>query len=271
MSTIGDTFSTSTFPVTATQLKSDCWYPFQAIHQAFLLSVECQQDHFSLSSSVTRAHTVEPCRSRIKHVQHSVNFSNNIEILFPDEDELGEHSSISCHERVLTRWPDKPWKLRRKHPRSREHQSIEQTPIDTPPGFQPRYEPIQQVPQQEVWLRQPDHVQDLAMAFNEFAELDQNGDPFFKVMTWYLHGIEMRDCRYPRIVRPTSDFTMWTSTIRSAWRDLLRLALPIWFHVVHPEPPFDDTGEHSAHLILTQSPQLHECASLFTTTYFSET
>ena len=112
--------------------------------------------------------------------------------------------------------------------------------------------------------QQPDHIQDLAIAFHQFVDVDlDTGRRSMEVLTWYLHGQHLRDCRHPRTVHLQDDFLQCTHALMESWRDMLQPH----FYVLLPEPPIAEWETHVAQVVLVQQPQLFERAVLFSGVY----
>ena len=187
-------FHSAYYPLTSVQLKPRCLFPFQALHRAFLLAQQFDESRTSLSSRFDGSPF--PCQQtgRKRHAS-SVTFSPHVELHFPPEDELGDLSVQIIHESLFRMKTYKPWRLRTrftsKHPN--QHHFPDHGVSGPPAGFTPPYQHIDVNPvgnEDNFWLHQPDHVQELAMVMNEYGETDQHGHVSFQIMTWYLRGTD---------------------------------------------------------------------------------
>ena len=118
---------------------------------------------------------------------------------------------------------------------------------------------------------QPAFIQDLETAMHQYGEVDgHTGARSMNVLSWYLHGHRLRECRRSRTVRLFDDFLQWPRLLQNAWAAELDPGTTVEFHVVSPDPPiaFDDE-DHAAQIILTQQEHPHESAILFTNVYHS--
>ena len=102
--------------------------------------------------------------------------------------------------------------------------------------------------------------------WQEDSVLDYGGDRFITCLTWFLDSSTHRRCDQPRPVRLSSQLQSWPLTIRSAWSDLIVQQHQCDIHFVQPDVHRAEDEAHIAgHFIVTQSVDLHEVATLFTT------
>ena len=253
----------------------DCIFPFMALHHAYILSHQCGTWTHDNGASSISCNMEFPALVPFVYKDRTpkaVTFSAYVDTInFADE--IGMSSfSVRRHDDY---WIDKPtstfqqcdYQHRFSHGVICNHFPTYTGDGDAP-GYQPNYVPTHPpVGAQDVWAQQPEHIQDLGLAFQEFGDTDEDGNPFFRILTWYIHGHDHRDCRRPRLVRLGSDFMSWTTTIRQAWRGLIQHGLPVHYYVVHPEPPISEEDIHVAHLILVQAPRHHERAVVLSAIY----
>ena len=257
-------------PIPPVIFKQSCIFPFEAISNAFHLAAEHGYFHGSqISNSPT---TLRTLRNRRRSPEtRFVTFSSCASLAFCDEDEICSLEIHHVHLNAVTAWPKriKPWTLHLNSLQPIVHHFPDQPSDDRSGRFVPRYErtdPIMPV-EQNAWMQQPPHVQDLGLAFQEYGNVDAHGNRCIEVLTWYLHGTNLRDNRRPRLVRLGEDFITWTDTIRRAWRDYIQVRTPTHYHVVHPEPPIDERDRQVAQILLVQAPQHFERAVVLSSIY----
>ena len=257
-------FQTYSVPVTSIQFSPHFIPPFLALHNALVMQLECSVNG---TSTISRKAPVKPAVRRAP--RHSVTFSSQVDIaLGEDENWIPVYSQTTIA--ALSLWSSKPWSLHGRGPRL--HHLHDSGPLHSNEGFVPTYERTDPPALHEPnpWDRQPAHIQDLGVAMQEFANIDDDGNPFFDILTWYVHGREQREGRHSRLIRLNSNFLTWTHTIKRAWRDLIRPQLPVEFYVIHPEPPIAEGETHIAQLLIVQAPLPFERAVLMSAVYYAE-
>ena len=243
-----------------------CVQPFMALHNAYVLAQQCgtwkpyfcnDHDDISSISCFGPLPTLTPYVKQLK-IPKAVTFSSTIDFYKVHEDEIGKDIkyTISAHFDAKPRthhFTDDH--LRPTHERFRDE-------------FQPRQTPDAHA---HVLAQQPDHIQNLAITFHQQAVLDpRTQERTIKILTWFIHGQEGRECRLPRLVRLPEDFTEWDRLLTSAWRDRLHPHEAVRIFIVELEPPIAEWEEHDAQVLLVQAPQHFERAVLFTSLFHAQ-
>jgi hypothetical protein len=182
-----------------------CVHPFMAIHNAYILAQQCgtwksycptDHDDFSSISCFGPLPTMTPFVMQL-NVPKTATFSSTVDIYKVKEDEIGKDIkyTISDHSMAQPRthhFTDDH--LRPTHERFRDE-------------LQPRQTPDAHA---HVLAQQPAHIQDLAITLHQQGALDpRTQERYIKVLTWFIHGHDNRECRLPRLVRLPEDFTLW--------------------------------------------------------------
>ena len=240
-----------------------CVFPFMAIHNAHVLAYQCGNlddepvQHADADSWISCFEPLPawvPPRDPFKAAK-TVNFSSDVDVHYIYEDEIGTNFSQSL---LPTTWMQpKQHHLTDNHMRSAQDRYRDE--------FYPRRPPDAQA---HALANQPEFVQDLAVTLHHEGTFDpRTQERYIKVLTWYLHGIDRRECRLARIVRLTEDFLTWSQILTDAWHGTIRPQQAVSFYVVEPEPPIAEWEDHHAQLILVQAPQHFERAVLFSSVY----
>ena len=237
-----------------------CVQPFMALHNAHILAMQCgtfaqksreDLDDLSLISCFGPLPTWTPFSKQLKATK-TVTFSSLVEVYKVSEDEIGCDLKYTLSDQL------------KANPHMHHF-----TDDHTRPTHERFRDEFQQQPQIDahahVLAQQPVHIQDLAITFHRFGVFDPRmQERYIKVLTWFIHGQDTRECRMPRIVRLPEDFTRWNQLMTSAWHGLLHPHEAIWFFFVEPEPPTAEWEEHDAQIILVQNPRHFERATLYT-------
>ena len=170
-------FQTYSVPVTSIQFSPHFVPPFLALHNALVMQLECSVNG---TSTISRKAPVKPAVRRAP--RHSVTFSSQVDIaLGEDENWIPVYSQTTIA--ALSLWSSKPWSLHGRGPRL--HHLHDSGPLHSNEGFVPTYERTDPPALHEPnpWDRQPAHIQDLGVAMQEFANIDDDGNPFFDILT----------------------------------------------------------------------------------------
>ena len=249
-----------------------CVHPFMALHFAYLLQAQCRDE--SGLSLISR-----PCdlRSSLRKpgpmLSKTVTFSSLTTMWLINEDEIGDtmSSPMTLFEKKLKSWKNKPWRLRPPAPLKchftdhHTQSASEAFHAEFGAGEQ------QQIPNPHDIRLQPIYIQDLEIALQQFGDLNMDTqERSMDVLTWYLHGQRLRECRRPRTVRLSDDFLQWPHVLKRAWADEINQRLAVHFYVLLPDPPVaHDHDDHAAQIVLVQQPRPHDSAAIFTSVYHS--
>ena len=258
-------------PVHSASLDPICLHPFMAIHEAYLLQTQCQgsPNDFQIScpcaAQCSALHTTRHATSK------TVNFSPHIELRILYEDEIRNPTTIWMHEGALHQWERKLWQRRPVAPIP--YHNSDQRTQGTYESFQAdfgegnRY----RAPNPLDIRHQPIFIQDLEVAMHQYGDLNVNTqERSMEVLSWYLHGHRLRECRRPRRVHLPEDFLQWTRLLKNAWIDEVNQRQEVQFYVLLPDPPVSqENDEHAAQVVLVQQPHDHDSAAIFTNIYHS--
>eukprot|EP00435_Cladocopium_sp_Y103_P041613 s1445_g11.t1 len=122
--------------------------------------------------------------------------------------------------------------------------AAEQAQTQDPPPIDPTALEAQSDFVQELW----NHWHDLAMASSD------EGDPVFRVETWFVDHTTHDRCYHPRNVQLHRHFTLWEHALLSAWHDRAQPGVETQFAIVYPTPE-DMAPTASLQLVILQRPQ----------------
>ena len=246
-----------------THNEDNCIYPFMALHIAYDLANQCgtwnnvrteHDDGISLISCFGPMPAWTPPQDQLCSPK-TVTFSSEISVYHAYEDEIGNYISYATENQVEMH--PQQCHLTDNHMRPAQDRFRDE--------FQPRRPPDAHA---HALAHQPDFVQELAVTLHHEGTFDpRRQERYIKILTWYIHGIDRRECRMARNVRLTEDFTTWPQTILEEWRGILRPQQAVTFFVAEPEPPIAEWEDHHAQLILVQAPQHFERAVLFSSVF----
>ena len=115
----------------------------------------------------------------------------------------------------------------------------------------------------------PQFAQDLqAIADQNAAFTDPDGDGILRLRTWYLHHQHLLVNFHPRIVEVDEDWRRWADDIIGSWRTHLQAGASIFFHQALPDP-FRGYLQQEVHcdIIITQGNDMPRRAGLLTVHY----
>ena len=237
-----------------------CVQPFMALHDAYLLATQCGTWTTPTSENVEASPliscfgilpTLTPYAKRLRDPR-TVTFSTTVVVYMIDVDEIGPAFNSTMTPKMHRITDDH---TRSAQERFRDEFQQQEAPIDLAHAL----------------AQQPAHIQGLAITLHQQGALDPyRQERYIKVLTWFIHGLESRECRMPRMVRLPEDFTRWNQLMCSAWFGLLHPHEALWFHIVDPEPPTAEWEEHDAQVILVQQPRHFERAVLYTSIYHAQ-
>ena len=258
-------------PVHSASLDPICLHPFMAIHEAYLLQTQCQgsPNDFQIScpcaAQCSALHTTRHATSK------TVNFSPHIELRILYEDEIRNPTTIWMHEGALHQWERKLWQRRPVAPIS--YHNSDQRTQGAYESFQAEFgEGNRHRAHNPLDIRhQPIFIQDLEVAMHQYGDLNVNTqERSMEVLSWYLHGHRLRECRRPRRVHLPEDFLQWTRLLKNAWIDEVNQRQEVQFYVLLPDPPVSqENDEHAAQVVSVQQPHDHDSAAIFTNIYHS--
>ena len=85
---------------------------------------------------------------------------------------------------------------------------------------------------------QPEHIQNLLGQLEQDGAIEvEEGGQVLYVNTWFLNYPDHERCLEYRTVRIAGDFEHWNQQFTRAWRDRIEPGIPVYFHLVHPQPP----------------------------------
>eukprot|EP00435_Cladocopium_sp_Y103_P034123 s1574_g8.t1 len=122
--------------------------------------------------------------------------------------------------------------------------AAEQAQTQDPPLIDPTALEAQSQFVQELW----DHWHDLVLANPD------EGDPVFRVETWFVDHTSHDRCYNPRNVQLNRHFLLWEHALLSAWHDRVQPGAETHFAIVYPTPE-DIAPTASLQLVFLQRPQ----------------
>ena len=140
-----------------------------------------------------------------------------------------------------------------------------QLPDPAGPQDDALHRPNQQAPDRRNLLDRPYWQQQVWQRLQEEGTPeDADGDPVFFMNSYYICHLTNRRQERGRPLRFDSDINAWEADMRFMWEDLVNPALPLYVHLVLPEPPFTLMPGTIGTLLLVQNPTLFRAACLTT-------